>query len=298
MNNIKILWQFSRPHTIIGSTLSILSIFALAIGTSTSVTIPLLLLPMSLLSAWACNIYITGLNQWTDVAVDKINKPWLPIAAGTLSKTNALYIVLVCGAVALGTAAYLSFPFFVLIILIMAIGTAYSLPPLNLKRNHLFAAAAISVVRGLLVNIGFYVHFRHEMMGEWAFSYAIMPLVVFVTAFSLGIAWFKDIPDTEGDVIYHFSTLAVTSGRKRAFMAGVIVVSFAYLYIIVTAIAGQLPVPLYYIIPHSAVLLIFLWQAYLLQLADDKKVKSFYLFFWGLFFLEYLLYPLGFYLPL
>ncbi len=297
MNNLKILWQFSRPHTIIGSTLSILSLFALAIGTSTAFIIPTLLLPMSLLCAWTCNIYITGLNQWTDVAVDKINKPWLPIAAGTLAKEHALYIVLVCGMVALVTAACFSLFFFVLILLIMAIGTAYSLPPLNLKRNHLLAAAAISVVRGLLVNIGFYVHFRYEMIGEWAFTYAIIPLVVFVTAFSLGIAWFKDIPDTEGDVLYNFSTLAVTSGRKRAFMAGVIVVSFAYVYIIFTAFVGQLPAPLYYIITHSAALFIFLWQAYLLQVVDDKKVKRFYLFFWGLFFLEYLLYPLGFYLP-
>ena len=297
MKNLKILWQFSRPHTIIGSTLSILSIFALAIGTSTWFTMPVLLFPLSLLSAWACNIYITGLNQWTDIEVDKINKPWLPIAAGTLSKKSAGRIIVVCGIVALAAAAFLSFPFFILIFLIMAIGTAYSLPPLNLKRSHLLAAAAISVVRGLLVNIGFYMHFRHEMTGEWMFIPAIIPLTVFVTAFSLGIAWFKDIPDTKGDVLYKFSTLAVTSGRKRAFSAGVIVVSFAYVYIIFAAFIGQLPAPLYYSLSHSAALFIFLWQAYQLQVDDDKKVKRFYLFFWGLFFLEYLLYPLGFYLP-
>ncbi len=295
MINIKTLWQFSRPHTIIGSTLSILSIFALAIGTTKVTTIPFLLLPLSLLSAWACNIYITGLNQWTDEKVDKINKPWLPIAAGTLSKKNALRIVLICGVVACVTSAFLSLFFFVLIFLIMAIGTAYSLPPLNLKRNHLLAAAAISVVRGLLVNIGFYLHFRHEIVGEWAITFALIPLVVFVTAFSIGIAWFKDIPDTEGDALYQFSTLAVKRGRKRAFVAGVVVVTFAYVYIIFSALIGQLPFPPYYIISHSAALGVFLWQAYVLQVGDNIKVKSFYLFFWGLFFLEYLIYPLGFF---
>ena len=297
MNKLLILWQFSRPHTIIGSTLSILSIFALAMGTTAPVIIALRLLPLSLLSAWACNIYITGLNQWTDIEVDKINKPWLPIAAGTLSKPNALRIVIACGIIALVSAISLSIPFFMLILSIMAIGTAYSLPPLNLKRSHLWAAAAISVVRGLLVNIGFYLHFRHEMMGEWVFTTAIIPLTVFITAFSLGIAWFKDIPDTEGDVIYKFSTLAVTSGRKQAFLSGVIVVSIAYGYIILTAFMDQLPNPLYFIMTHLAALLIFLWQAYILKVTNDKKVKRFYLFFWGLFFMEYLLYPLGFYLP-
>ena len=134
MDSLKILWQFSRPHTIIGSTLSILAIFAIAVGTSTYDYIPTLVLPLSLISAIACNIYITGLNQWSDVEVDKINKPWLPIAAGTLSKKKALRIVLVCGFISLLSAVLLSFPFFLLILFIMSIGTAYSLPPLKLKK--------------------------------------------------------------------------------------------------------------------------------------------------------------------
>ncbi len=295
MDELKILWQFSRPHTIIGSTLSIISIFAVAVGTSEAGYFSPYLLPVSLLSAIACNIYITGLNQWSDIEVDKINKPWLPIAAGTLSKQHALRIVVVSGVVSLLAAAAFSWPFFGLILVIMGTGTAYSLPPLKLKRHHVFAAAAISIVRGLLVNPGFYVHFRHEMTGEWSLSPAIIPLTVFVTAFSLGIAWFKDIPDTRGDAAYQFGTLAVISGRKRAFWAGVISVSFAYLYIIFAAFAGQLPAMWYYVVLHSAVLAFFLLQSSRLQVEDDEQVKRFYMIFWGLFFLEYLVYPIGFF---
>jgi homogentisate phytyltransferase/homogentisate geranylgeranyltransferase len=297
MKSLKILWQFSRPHTIIGSTLSILSIFAIAIGTSSLVSISPVLLPLSLLSALGCNIYITGLNQWSDIAVDKINKPWLPIAAGTLSRQDALRIVFVSGLVSLLAAACLSWPFFGLILAILSIGTAYSLPPLKLKRNHLLAAAAISIVRGLLVNIGFYLHFQYEMTGKWILTTAILPLTVFVTGFSLGIAWFKDIPDTKGDAAFQFGTLAVRSGRQKAFLLGLTVVSMAYLYIIFAAIVGQLPAMWYYIITHCAALSLFWWQASKLQVADDLQVKRFYLFFWGLFFLEYLIYPIGFYLP-
>lgn len=296
MEKLLVLWQFSRPHTIIGSTLSILSIYAVAMGTSDSAFTPALLLPLSLLSALTCNIYITGLNQWSDIEVDKINKPWLPIAAGTLTKQQALRIVLICGILSLTSAAVLSWPFFGLILLITSIGTAYSLPPLKLKRNHLLAAAAISVVRGLLVNIGFYLHFRHEMTGEWALPLSIIPLTVFVTAFSLGIAWFKDIPDTEGDAIYQFGTLAVKKGRKQAFFAGVIAVSFAYCFIIYAAAMDVLPASGYYILAHLMAILLFLIQAFRLQVNDNQQVKRFYLFFWGLFFLEYILYPLGFFL--
>ncbi len=296
MNSFKILWQFSRPHTIIGSTLSILAIFAIALGTTAHQSIPTLLLPLSLLSALACNIYITGLNQWSDVEVDKINKPWLPIAAGTLSKSNALNIVLVCGFLSLLCAVLLSLPFFGLIVLIMSIGTAYSLPPLKFKRNYIAAAVCISVVRGLLVNIGFYFHFRHELTGIWSFTSAIIPLTVFVFAFSVGIALFKDIPDTEGDAAYKFGTLAVKNGRRSAFLVGVFIVAFAYLYIIFAALVGQLPAKWFYVATQTLALAFFLYRSSQLQVSDDKQVKQFYMIFWGLFFLEYIIYPLGFYL--
>ena len=149
------LWQFARPHTIVGSTLSILSLFFIALGTVNTPLVAGLLLPLSLLAALACNVYITGLNQWSDVEVDQINKPWLPIPSGKLQKKGAMRIVLVCGLIALIAAACLSAFFFFLIFLIMGIGTAYSLPPLKFKRRHTLAAGAITVVRGLLVNLGF-----------------------------------------------------------------------------------------------------------------------------------------------
>ena len=40
------------------------------------------------------NLYITGLNQVCDVEIDQVNKPYLPIASGVLSKSNAIFIVL------------------------------------------------------------------------------------------------------------------------------------------------------------------------------------------------------------
>ncbi len=292
MQALSTFWKFTRPHTIIGSTLSICALYAIAaVGTSFQPT----LLLLSLVSAWACNVYITGLNQWSDVEVDRINKPGLPIPAGLLSRSQALRIVVVCGVLALLTAAYFSSWFVGLIALIMAIGTAYSLPPLKFKRNHLLAAACISVVRGLLVNLGFYLHFNYELTGRWGLDASIWPLAVFVFAFSLGIAWFKDIPDTLGDAEYKFGTLAVRSGRQRAFLAGVLVVSVAYLYVILAAWWGYLAAPGFYISIHVIALLLFLYRARQLRVGDDKQVKHFYMFFWGLFFLEYLVYPLGFY---
>jgi 4-hydroxybenzoate polyprenyltransferase len=43
----------------------------------------------------------------------------------------------------------------------------------------------------------------------------------------LGIAWFKDLPDTEGDQQHQIKTLAVAAGKKSAFYSGFILVSLA-----------------------------------------------------------------------
>jgi homogentisate phytyltransferase/homogentisate geranylgeranyltransferase len=294
MKRIRVLWEFSRPHTIIGTTLSVLTLFCLARCGHPFESSALPVLFITLLVGLCTNIYITGLNQWTDVDVDLINKPWLPIPAGDLSKKAAMQIVFVVGLIALLASAYLSLAFCLLIFVIMLIGTAYSLPPLKFKRNHIAAASSISMVRGVLVNIGFYIHFRYQFFHDASFHAVILPLVVFVTSFSIGIAWFKDIPDTEGDAKYDFGTLALSLGRKRALYAGMIVVSFGYLCVIGSAILNLLPSAVFLVITHILAWTLFLVMGFRLDLQNEVAIKRFYMIFWGLFFLEYILFAIAF----
>ncbi len=293
MNKLKILWQFSRPHTIIGSTLSIIALYIIALNESAISIEQLGIVSISLISAWGCNIYITGLNQWSDVDVDKVNKPWLPIASGELSRQAGLIIVLISGGISLISAAYLSLAFLGLIASIMLIGTAYSLPPLKLKRSHLAAASAIALVRGVLVNLGFYWHFQQAFFHHTEVNALISSLIIFVVAFSLGIAWFKDIPDTLGDAEYSFQTLAVKTGRTGAFRAGLIVVSLAYLSVIILAAISQIPSPIFMISSHAILWALFLFMAYRIDLTNDTSIKQFYMLFWGLFFIEYVVFALA-----
>ena len=294
MKALLIFWKFTRPHTIIGSTLSILSIYFLALFTMPLSLVSEQIFFLSLLSALGCNVFITGLNQYTDVEVDKINKPWLPIASGELSKKSALIIIIASGAIYLLSAATCNTDFLLLISIIMFIGFAYSMPPLKFKRGHIAAASAITLVRGLLVNLGFYMHFIGKSWYSGDFPEVVIPLIIFVSAFSLGIAWFKDIPDTQGDE-GKFGTLAVKQGRKFAFWSGVLVVAPAYLYLILLGLKDFYPQSVFALIIHCIALTLFLISAQRLDLSNDKKIKNFYYFFWGLFFLEYLVFPFCFF---
>lgn len=293
MKHLVTFWKFTRPHTIIGSTLSVVALFALVKGHSGTASAELDVLALSLLSALACNVFITGLNQWSDVEVDRINKPWLPIPAGLLSRDQALVIVLISLAVALLSAALLS-PFFLgLIAFISFLGWAYSMPPIRFKRHHFGAALAITVVRGILVNLGFYAHYTQQFSGQPALDPVVWPLTAFVALFSIGIAWFKDIPDTAGDAEYRFGTLAVRMGRRAALHFGVVVVALAYLVVIAAAFFGGLGSPWFFGAAFGVPLIVFIACALRLNVDDDRAVKRFYLFFWGLFFLAYALYPVG-----
>jgi homogentisate phytyltransferase/homogentisate geranylgeranyltransferase len=214
---LNVFWKFSRPHTIIGSICSISSLYVLA-SKSHSLYSHLGLFATTLVAALACNVFIVGINQIEDVELDKINKPYLPLAAGSLMMATAKRIVWVCLLISLVVSLISSWLLFVLILVILLIGMAYSLPPLKLKQHHLPAALAITIVRGLLVNVGIFLHFQYSIDHEWQLPDYIVCLTIFMMAFSIAIAWFKDLPDTDGDQQYRIKTLAILYSKKMPCM--------------------------------------------------------------------------------
>lgn len=272
------LWQFSRPHTIYGTTASVVGLSVLALGRLDPS------LGLALVAALLANVYIVGLNQLTDVAIDRINKPELPLAAGTLTLRQGKQVVIFCGVSSVLLAMWQ--PWLLLTVLLcLAIGTAYSLPPLRLKRFPLWAAFCIYGVRGLIVNIGFFVYFRDQAGQPLELTGALWGLVVFVLIFTLVIALFKDIPDIAGDRAHGISTFSVRWGELRVYHLCIAILVGLYLGVAIVAGAWGL---WGLALAHGLGGLSILWAQR--QLKEAKKV---YQFIWKLFYLEYLVYPLA-----
>ena len=142
MKPIITLWKFSRPHTIIGSVISIFTLYYIVCAKQE--TQSLSYLAMALGIGINCNVFIVGINQIADVHIDKINKPYLPIPAGLLSIQQAKMIVSIALLISLGLAIYISAYLFAIIALAATIGWAYSMPPFHLKQHHVSAAIAIT----------------------------------------------------------------------------------------------------------------------------------------------------------
>ncbi len=285
MTALRTFWDFTRPHTIIGSAISVSAIAWMSLGMYFLDSTFFLL---SLLSALACNVFITGYNQVVDVALDRRNKPNLPLASGAMGMRQGKIIVLISLLVALTSAALASTFLLILVAGIAALGFAYSWKETFLKRRHTTAALAITVVRGLLVNVGFYLHFSGERsLGD--VPDAIWLLTAFITLFSLGIAWFKDIPDMRGDAEEGIGTLALQSGALKVFRLGTYTVASGYL---IGAFA-----PLFFTfegsnsavltVSHALLGILFLSISAKTDPLDHTQIKRFYKLFWVLFFLEY-----------
>lgn len=280
--NLHTLWKFSRPHTIIGSVVSIVVLFLLQGGYLSD---DFYMLAITLISALGCNMCITGLNQVVDVELDKINKPELPIASGKLDIATAKKIVIVSGIIAIVAAAVLHWFLLLLIAVILILGIAYSVPPIQLKQHHLPAALAITIVRGLLVNIGMAMHFAGMLQGNFEIQPVIYPLTIFISAFSLAIAWYKDLPDRAGDAHFGYKTFPLLYSPKTALYTGASFVMAAYAWCIYWSYEKMEGLLMYSLIILSS---LFLLHLRTVRLEEHKSIRRFYKLFWVFFFATYL----------
>jgi homogentisate phytyltransferase/homogentisate geranylgeranyltransferase len=201
-----------------------------------------------------------------------------------------LTIIFTALAIALVFAFAASLFYLFLIIIILLIGVAYSLPPLYLKQHHLPAALAITLVRGLLVNVGIFLHFQKAINGNYYLPGYVWCLAFFIMAFSIAIAWFKDMPDTEGDEKFHVKTLAVLYSKKNALLGGTLMVGLAYIAVLLWSFFYAIKNPWFLIITHGLLFIFFLLNYFSVQLKDKNSIKKFYLRFWVFFFAEYILF--------
>jgi homogentisate phytyltransferase / homogentisate geranylgeranyltransferase len=312
MSFLSNLWQFSRPHTIIGTSLSVIALYLIAIATN-NIPTNTILSPTNLqliLAAWlACicgNIYIVGLNQLYDIEIDRINKPHLPLASGAFSLLQGQWIVGITGILAIAIAslaplviATICSPWLLgTVVISIILGTAYSAPPIRLKRYSLLAAFCILAVRGFVVNIGLFTYFNQSLTQVLSFPPIVWIITLFILVFTIAIAIFKDVPDMAGDQKFQIQTFTISWGKPAILNITRWVISIAYLSMIAAGIWLLPGVNTAFLVGcHSVLLGLLWWRSQDVDLEDQQAIASFYQFIWKLFFLEYLLFPLACFIP-
>lgn len=322
---LPILWRFTRPHTIIGSALAIpaLHIYSLSsyslLRTHFGSIVKSALYAM--IPALLMNLYITGLNQITDVEIDKINKPDLVLASGELSHRTAIKIVLVALLTSLTMGLreigglYATQGLNVALWGSCILGTAYSLPPIRLKRFPQFAAFCIIAVRGAIINAGFYAHAKAVMGGSSAVGFLDCLLEkrcllssLWFSGFGLVIALMKDVPDARGDALFNIRSFTVRIGTKNVLKAMRRLLASLFLGVGILFTRGAASsiktmetstVGLGTVVSRCIVAVSSIFAAYSVREESKKvddadvptQVYDYYMFLWKLFYISYLILP-------
>ncbi|TKY72726.1 Naringenin 8-dimethylallyltransferase 2 [Spatholobus suberectus] len=128
-DSLDAFYRFSRPHTIIGTALSIISVSLLAVEKSSDISPAFFIgLLEAVIAALFMNVYIVGLNQLSDIEIDKINKPYLPLASGEYSFGTGVVIVASFSIMSFWLAWIVgSWPLFWALFISFVLGTTYSI---------------------------------------------------------------------------------------------------------------------------------------------------------------------------
>jgi homogentisate phytyltransferase / homogentisate geranylgeranyltransferase len=290
--SLRALWEFTRPHTIIGTVAAVCALYVLATHAAQRQDIGLWALVLA--ASLAVNIYVVGLNQLTDVEIDRISKPYLPLAAGSLRRASAVAIVTAAGVAALVIAGLLSRYLFAAIAIVFLIGTGYSLPPVRLKRFPFLAAASIVLARAIVANLGVYLAYSAALSGRPQLPAYVLLMVVFMTGFGVVIAVMKDIPDADGDRRHSIATFVLTLGPQRTLQLCRLILLGFYTAVIIAGLVGVPGVNPWVLAGTHALALTVMWfSGSSVDAADNAAVRRYYMMIWKLFYFEFIAFPLA-----
>ncbi|KAF9612911.1 hypothetical protein IFM89_004327, partial [Coptis chinensis] len=252
IQQLNAFYRFSRPHTIIGTVVGIISVSLLPVETVRDLSLTFFVgLLKALVPALLMNVYVVGLNQLYDVNIDKVNKPDLPLASGEFSME--------VGATIVATFSFLSF----------AMGLSFQSPPL-------LYALLISFLLGSAYSVDKYV------LGKpIVFTRSLVFATVFMCFFSAVIALFKDIPDVDGDQHFGIQSFSVQLGQETVFRLCINLLLMAYGIAVVIGASSPYTFNKFVTVLGHCTLASMLWlRARSTDLTNKASITAFYMFIW------------------
>lgn len=152
-----------------------------------------------------------AVNDWFDRHVDAINEPDRPIPSGRIPGRWGLYIGLLWSALSLIVAAWLGVWVLAATAVALVLAWAYSMPPIRLKQNGWWGAAAVGI--------------SYEGIAWFTGAAAMLsglpggPILALAALYSLGahgIMTLNDFKAVEGDRKMGIASLPVQLGVERA----------------------------------------------------------------------------------
>ena len=145
-----------------------------------------------------------ALNDFCDVAADRINKPARPIPSGQMKRRSALIFAVTLFVIGAVLGLFVNWPAFAVACIVSVLLVLYTL---KLRRLLLVSNILIGILTGLT--------FISGGIAVGAIGGAAIP-AIFAFLFTAGREVIKDIQDVKGDSLSGLPSLAVKWGQRRA----------------------------------------------------------------------------------
>ena len=250
----------------------------------------------AVVAAVLMNVAIVGINQVYDKKLDRVNKPYLPMASGAFSSDMALSVIAVSTTASfmIGVWSGSSALMWALVISLL-LGIVYSVdaPGLRWKKSPFLAATCVLFVRAVIVQLGFFAHALGRELTDFNFPINLWCAIGFMTVYGIVISLFKDLPDMEGDMKQNVRTLSVRLGPSFVFNLCLALLSVAYGTAVFMSVAHA-PTMMSRVVGavHSVVIVTLLAASRRVDVASSDSLYDYYIrFIWKAFYLEYFLLP-------
>ena len=179
---------------------------------------PVLLVALALASSYVC---ATSVNDISDREIDKINHPsdaGRPLVTGTASTGDLWTLFGVSGVLAVVLSFAAGAAVSGIMVLSVAIGVLYSLPPARLSYRTFLAPVTLAVAYvGIPYWIG--VVIAGDSLGVWD-----LPVLAALYLLFAGRIILKDFRDREGDALYGKPTFLLRFGKGATCLASLLAV--------------------------------------------------------------------------
>ena len=160
------------------------------------------------------------LNQYADVELDKMIKPYRCLSRGLLSREEALGFSWLLAIFAVGRAFTISTFFGLVVLTLLFFAVFYSLAPFSPRRVHpLVNTGWMALSRGFLPMFAVFSVYG-DLNNAWKYS-------ILAFLWVMGFQASKDVPDTQGDKAYGIKTIPNSYGL-RGLVTTMIVCSVFY----------------------------------------------------------------------
>jgi 4-hydroxybenzoate polyprenyltransferase len=255
--------QLCRPFTLVAPVMAgLFGVLAPVAEPSPGHVVTAVYVGLTLALAQACGQCI---NQYADVELDRVVKPYRPLPSGAISREEAMGVAWLLAIFSVGRAFTIGTPFGLVTLALIFFAVFYSLSPLSPRRvNPFLNVGWTAVSRGLIPALAVWSVYGDP---RGALHYA-----AFAFLWCLALQGTKDIGDSEGDRMFGIRTIANSYGARGflVYAAAVSSAMYVYAYLFVPVMLA--------LIPLTAVALIGLRR----QVAGVENNLSWVCFYLGL----------------